>query len=60
LFQRFFQSDRRPGSGAGLGLTIARRIALAHQGDLEISDNPGGGTRFTLTLPLKETVHIGI
>lgn len=52
LFQRFWQSDRRKGSGAGLGLTIARRIALAHRGTLSIADNPGGGASFTLKLPL--------
>lgn len=52
LFKRFWQSDQREGSGAGLGLTIAERIARAHSGHLSISDNPGGGAQFTLKLPL--------
>ncbi|MGE3137936.1 MAG: sensor histidine kinase [Thermoleophilia bacterium] len=52
LFQRFY---RGPGaaetsSGAGLGLTIARGLAVAQGGtlDVEVSD---AGTRFVLTLP---------
>ena len=52
LFQRFWRADRRQSGGAGLGLAIAHRIAVAHHGSLTIDDNPGGGTRFTLTVPL--------
>ena len=37
--------------GTGLGLAIARRIALAHGGDLEIVDTPGGGTTVHVRLP---------
>lgn len=38
-------------SGLGLGLWIARRIALALGGSLEAAANDGGGTTFRLTLP---------
>jgi signal transduction histidine kinase len=68
LFRRFWQGVRRqrrdglPDSlgqeasgGAGLGLAIAQRIAETHGGSLRISDNPGGGARFTLSLPLADT-----
>jgi signal transduction histidine kinase len=41
----------RPG-GTGLGLPIAQRIAVEHGGDLTYASPPGGGARFTLTLPL--------
>ncbi|TDQ85442.1 signal transduction histidine kinase [Dongia mobilis] len=56
LFERFWQGeykkrDSRAG-GAGLGLAIAHRIAETHQARLEIDDNPGGGAKFTLSLPL--------
>lgn len=52
LFQRFWRADRRQSGGAGLGLAIAHRIAVAHHGSLTITDNPEGGTRFTLTIPM--------
>jgi len=52
LFRRFWRADRRHSSGAGLGLAIAHRIAMAHAGQLTVSDNPGGGARFTLRVPL--------
>ena len=37
--------------GTGLGLYIARSIAEAHGGSLDVSSLPGRGTTFTLTLP---------
>jgi len=52
LFQRFWRADRRQSGGAGLGLAIAHRIASAHAGQLLVDDNPGGGARFTLRIPL--------
>jgi CheY-like chemotaxis protein len=39
--------------GLGLGLYIARGLALAHGGELELSSEEGHGARFTLRLPLK-------
>jgi signal transduction histidine kinase len=52
LFRRFWRADRRQSGGAGLGLAIAHRIATAHAGQLAVTDNPGGGARFTLRVPL--------
>jgi signal transduction histidine kinase len=52
LFRRFWRADRRQSGGAGLGLAIAHRIATAHAGQLTVADNPGGGARFTLRVPL--------
>jgi len=42
--------DRQTG-GAGLGLTIARRVLVAHGGDLTVANQPGSGAVFTGTLP---------
>ena len=41
---------RREG-GTGLGLHLARKVARAHGGDLDCTESPAGGARFTLTLP---------
>jgi two-component system, NtrC family, sensor histidine kinase HydH len=44
-------------TGTGLGLTVARRVAREHGGDLTAADRPGGGACFTLTLPTAEELH---
>lgn len=49
LFRGETSRNRRTG-GAGLGLTIARRIVLAHGGDI-VAANHEGGAIFTATLP---------
>jgi signal transduction histidine kinase len=47
------------GSGAGLGLAIVREIMKAHQGSVQVEDNPGGGAVFKLhfvQLPMEGSV----
>lgn len=51
VFDRFWQGRSRRRGGAGLGLTIARGIALAHGGDITVASEVGQGTRFTVELP---------
>jgi PAS domain S-box-containing protein len=51
IFDRFWQSAHAGRAGAGLGLAIARGIALAHGGDLTVRTELGRGTTFTATLP---------
>ena len=54
VFEVAFRGDaaRTPGgSGAGLGLAIARGFVEAHQGDITVR-NENGGCRFTVRLPL--------
>ncbi|MHC8508502.1 MAG: sensor histidine kinase [Rhodospirillales bacterium] len=51
IFKRFLRADRRP-KGAGLGLSIVKKIMDAHGGGVEITDAPGGGAVFTLRFPL--------
>jgi signal transduction histidine kinase len=50
LYRAETSRNRRTG-GAGLGLTIARRIMLAHGGDLTAANDPSGGAILTGTLP---------
>ena len=50
IFERFVSGERRRG-GLGLGLYLAKRIAMLHRGDLTVESKPGVGARFTLLLP---------
>jgi signal transduction histidine kinase len=51
LFERFTRGSAS--QGLGLGLFLAREIAIAHGGTLEAHSTPGQGARFTLKLPLE-------
>jgi two-component system sensor histidine kinase BaeS len=54
IFERFYRADKarsRDSGGVGLGLAIARQLALAHGGDLTAFNRPGSGAEFTLVLP---------
>ncbi len=56
IFERFFRGDQartrsNPQSGAGLGLSIAKWIAEAHHGTLELSHSGPAGTVFTARIP---------
>jgi signal transduction histidine kinase len=55
IFERFTRLDRRR-SGAGLGLPIARWMAEAHGGTLELDASSSHGSVFLVTLP-REARH---
>jgi two-component system sensor histidine kinase KdpD len=54
IFTPFYRPKARQSGveSAGLGLSIARRLAEAQNGSLKYSDRAGGGTIFELRLPL--------
>jgi signal transduction histidine kinase len=55
VFDRYFRSSstRSAGQpGAGLGLAVVRTLAELLGGRVEAASGPGGGSRFTLWLPL--------
>jgi CheY-like chemotaxis protein len=56
LFTPF--SPPRPGVDQGLGLAIARNIALEHDGSLVAEPASGGGVRIVLQLPLASAAQI--
>ena len=49
IFSPFFTTKPQ---GSGLGLAIVRKIVDAHDGRIDVSAQPNGGTRFRVTLPL--------
>lgn len=54
-FHRLDSSRSRETGGVGLGLAIARAAALAHGGDITLSNRPEGGLRAELRLPRGQT-----
>lgn len=54
-FQKTNEARTTDGSGLGIGLPIARKIALAHRGTLEARSNPGVGSVFRIVLPLTDS-----
>ena len=55
LFERFYRADpsrSRGSGGAGLGLSIVGAIVGAHRGTVEASPRAGGGSVFSVRLPL--------
>jgi PAS domain S-box-containing protein len=57
IFEPFWQVDQRANrrvGGTGLGLTVSRRLAQLIGGDLTVESRVGGGTTFTLQLPVPE------
>jgi signal transduction histidine kinase len=55
IFEKFGRADMAGGSkpGTGLGLFIARSIAEAHGGTLDVRSRLNAGTTFVLALPLR-------
>ncbi len=52
VFDRFYRGKNATAEGAGLGLAIVQSVARAHGGTLDATSTPGGGSIFTLSLPI--------
>jgi heavy metal sensor kinase len=62
IFERFHrtpQARQQNSSGSGLGLSIARSIALAHGGDISVESVPGVGSTFSVSIPRLKSGECG-
>jgi signal transduction histidine kinase len=51
IFDRFFRGRVARARGSGIGLTVARELARAHGGEIDVTSEPGRGTTFIVRLP---------
>ena len=54
VFEPFYRVDKSRGrdtGGYGLGLSLTKKIMIAHDGDILLTSEPGRGSTFTLQLP---------
>ena len=61
LFQPFVQADSslaRHHGGTGLGLVLVSRLTDMHGGGISVQSKKGEGSRFTITLPLSESLYV--
>jgi signal transduction histidine kinase len=57
IFEKFYRAGDplvHNTKGSGLGLSLVRHISEAHGGDIVVESTPGKGSKFVLSLPVKE------
>lgn len=55
IFDRFFQVDRIHPKGSGIGLSLTKAFVELHGGRIEVESEPGKGSVFTVTIPVRHT-----
>jgi signal transduction histidine kinase len=61
IFERFYRRGselRRETQGIGIGLTIVKHVAEAHGGRVIVESKVGGGSKFTIELPMKSSADL--
>lgn len=58
IFDKFYQANasHNTKNHFGLGLSIAKAICHAHKGNITVSDTNGGGSTFTISLPVSKNL----
>lgn len=57
IFEAFYQAaDNKPGTG--IGLSIVKNIVDKHNGTVEVKSEPGHGSTFIVTLPVRQEMSI--
>ena len=65
VFERFYQAEHTgevpPSTGSGIGLSLVRDFVSLHGGTVRVADNPGGGSIFVVSIPVKHVeVHASL
>jgi two-component system, OmpR family, sensor histidine kinase KdpD len=58
VFEKFYRGPRTRPGGLGLGLSIARQLIEAHDGVIVAQNREDGGARFSIRLPIGETMRL--
>jgi len=53
IFDRYF-TTKKPGEGTGLGLFVTKSLVESMGGEIKVTSRIGGGTTFTVTLPVQQ------
>jgi CheY-like chemotaxis protein len=54
IFEPFFSTKTKEGSGSGFGLSTVQRIVQSHRGGVRVESAEGRGTTFRIYLPVRE------
>lgn len=59
IFERYYRGNfnNDNNTGTGIGLSLVYEYARLHGGSVEVTDNEGGGTIFTVRIPYRKPVH---
>ena len=64
VFERFYQAEHTgemlSSTGSGIGLSLVRDFVSLHGGTVGVADNPGGGSVFTVAIPVKHVEAVAL